>query len=122
MAYTTLTVLGADKAGDELIALMVAASTQDTDGFDFVNDGKTVLLVLDELSTGAGDTLTFSAINDKYGRAETTLTRTIVAKKIYVYGPFLPDIWNQVDGKVRCKFTTAAATTTIVAIRVDNAS
>jgi len=122
MAYTTLTVLGADKAGDELIALMVGADTAGTDGFKFDNDGKTVLLVLDELATGAGDTITFEAINDKYGRAEDTLTRTVTAKKIYVYGPFLPDIWNQSDGTVAFDFTTSASTTTLIAIRVDNPS
>jgi hypothetical protein len=120
MAYTTLTVLGADKAGDELIALMVGADTQDTEGFDFANDGKTVLLVLDELATGAGDTITFEAVNDPDGRAETTLTRTVTARKIYVYGPFLPLIWNQSNGRVRLKFTTASSKTTIIAIRVSN--
>ena len=32
MAYTELTVLAASKAGDELIALMVAANTQGSNG------------------------------------------------------------------------------------------
>ena len=118
MAYTELTVLGADKAGDELIALMVGASTQAADGFEFDNDGRTMLLVLDELATGAGDTITFEAILDRYGRAEDVLTRTVTAKKMFAYGPFLPEIWNQTDGKVKFKFTTAAATTQLVAIRV----
>ena len=120
MAYTTLTVLGADKAGDELIALMVGANSQGGDGFDFANDGQTVLLVLDELAAGAGDTMTFEAVNDPDGRAETTLARTVTAKKIYVYGPFLPLIWNQSDGRVRTKFTTANSKTKIMAIRVSN--
>lgn len=122
MAYTLLTVLDADKAGDELIALMVGADTQDTDGFDFPNDGQTVLLVLDQLAAGAGDTITFEAVTDPDGRAETTLTRAVTLKKIYVYGPFLPLIWNQSDGRVRLKFTTADAKTQIVAIRVSNPS
>ena len=120
MAYTELTVLGADKAGDELIALMVGASTQAADGFEFDNDGCTMLLVLDELATGAGDTITFKAILDRYGRAEDVLTRTVTAKKMFAYGPFLPEIWNQTDGKLKFKFTTAAVTTTLVAIRVAN--
>ena len=122
MAYTTLTVLGADKAGDELIALMVGADTQGGDGFDFANDGQTVLLVLDQLAAGAGDTITFEAVTDPDGRVETTLTRTVTAKKIYAYGPFLPLIWNQTNGRVRLKFTTADAKTQLVAIRVSNPS
>lgn len=120
MAYTLLTVLGADKAGDELIALMVGADTQGGDGFDFPNDGQTMLFVLDELAAGAGDTLTFEAVADPDGRTETTLTRTITAKKMYIYGPFLPLIWNQSDGRVRCKFTTANAKTKILAVRIAN--
>ena len=120
MAYTTLTVLDAVKAGSELIALMVGANTQGGDGFDFANDGQTIVFVLDALATGVGDTITFEAVVDPDGRAETTLTRTVTAKKIYAYGPFLPLIWNQSNGRIRLKFTTAAATTTLVAIRVSN--
>jgi len=120
--YTTLTVLAADKDGDELLALMVGADTQAADGFDFPNDGNVVLLVQDLVATGAGDILTLSGINDPYGRPEATLTRTITLKKMYIYGPFLPLIWNQSDGTINCKFTTAAATTLIAAIRVANPS
>lgn len=122
MAYTTLTVLDADKAGDELIALMVGSDTQAGDGFDFANDGRTILFVLDQLAAGAGDTITFEAITDPDGRSETTLTRTVTAQKLYFYGPFLPLIWNQSDGKVRLKFTTADAKTQIIAVRVSNPS
>jgi len=120
MGYTTLTVLASDKAGDELIALMVGSDTQDTDGFDFANDGRTILLVLDILATGAGDDITFEAVNDPDGRAEATLTRSVTAKKIFAYGPFLPLLWNQTDGRVRLKFTTAHSGTTVMAIRVAN--
>jgi hypothetical protein len=99
---------------------MVGADTQAGDGFEFVNDGKTILLVQDDVSTGAGDTITFEAIADSYGRLETTLTRTVTLKKMYAYGPFLPDIWNQSDGTVKLKFATHASTTLVIAIRVAN--
>ena len=122
MAYTTLTVLPAVKAGSELIALMVGADTQAANGFDFANDGQTIILVLDQLAAGAGDTITLEAVNDPDGRAETTLTRTVTAKKIFAYGPFLPLIWNQSNGRVRLKFTTADAKTQLMAIRVSNPS
>ena len=122
MAYTLLTVLDADKAGDELIALMVQADTQTASGFDFPNDGQTIILVLDELVGGTGGTITLEAITDPDGRVETTLTRTVTAKKIYPYGPFLPSIWNQTDGRVRFKFTAGANLDKIdvVVIRVSN--
>ena len=120
MAYTALTVLDTDKAGDELITLMVGADTQGGDGFEFLNDGKVILFVLDQLAAGAGDTITFECVNDPDGRTETTLTRTVTAKKMYFYGPFLPLIWNQTDGKVKFKFTTADAKTQLMAARIQN--
>ncbi len=120
MAYTALTVLPADIDGDELIALMVGSDTQGADGFEFANDGRTMLLVLDQLAAGAGDTITFEGVADKFGRSETTLTRTVTAKKIYAYGPFDPSLWNKTGGVVRFKFTTHDAKTTLVAIRVAN--
>jgi len=120
MAYTALTVLNSDIDGDELIALMVGADTQGADGFEFANDGKTVILVLDQLAAGAGDTITFECVADKYGRVESPLTRTVTAKKIYSYGPFMPEIWNQTGGLVKFKFTTADAKTQLMAISVKN--
>ena len=120
MAYTTLTVLANDIDGDELLALMVGADTQANDGFEFANDGRTILFVLDQLAAGAGDTLTFEANADKYGNTPSPLTRTITAKKAYMYGPFRPEEWNKTGGVVRCKFTTAAATTDLIAVRVAN--
>ena len=122
MAYTTLTVLDTDKAGDELITLMVGADTQAGDGFEFVNDGRTILFVLDELATGAGDTITFEDVVDSDGRSETTLTRAVTAKKLFFYGPFLPDIWNQAGGLVKFKFTTAISKTKVIAARISNPS
>jgi len=119
-AYTELTVLEADIDGDELIALMVGADTGGTSGFEFANDGRTLLYVLDQLAAGAGDTITLEGVADKYGRSESTLTRTVTAKKMYFYGPFDPALWNKGDGKVRFDFTTKAATTTLMAVRCAN--
>ena len=122
MAYTTLTVLDTAKAGNELIALMVGADTQAGDGFEFVNDGRVIIFVLDELATGAGDTITFEGVVDSDGRSETTLTRTVTAKKLFFYGPFLPDIWNQAGNLVKFKFTTANSKTKVIVARISNPS
>lgn len=117
--YTELTVLIAIKDGLlDLADGMVGADTQDTDGFEFLNDGKTVLIIVDDISTGAGDTLTLIDVADRYGRNEADLTRTLTLKKTAIIGPFLPEIWNQSDGKVKGKFTTAASTTLVAAVRV----
>jgi len=121
MAYTSLTVFEPDIDGDETLALMVLASTQGADGFKFVNDGKTILYVIDDVTSGAGDTVTFEANYDKYGHKESPLTRTVTAKKSYMYGPFRPELWNDYEGKVRFAFTTGAVTTSLIAVRVDKA-
>ena len=99
---------------------MVGSDTQDTDGFEFANDGHTIILVQDELSAGAGDTITIECVNDEYGRQESPLTRTITAQKAYSYGPFNPAIWNQTGGLLRFKFTTANAKTEVMVISVKN--
>lgn len=122
MAYTALTVLASDIDGDELIALMVGADTQGDGGFEFQNDGKTIIFVLDELALGAGDTITFQANADRFGNTPAPLTRTVTLKKLYFYGPFNPEEWNKVGGVVRLKFTTANAKTRIMAVRVANPS
>lgn len=122
MAYTALTVLASDIDGDELIALMVGSDTQGGDGFEVANDGRIMILVLDNLASGAGDTITFENVEDPFGREESPLTRTVTLKKIYSYGPFLPLVWNQTDGKLKFKFTTHASTTTLIAIRIADPS
>ena len=120
MAYTNMTVLDSDIDGDELIALGTAGNAGGTSGFEFNNDGRVQLLVLDQLAAGAGDTITFELVADKFGRNEATAARTVTGKKIFVYGPFEPGLWNKTGGKVRFDLTTKAATTTLWAIRCAN--
>jgi hypothetical protein len=120
MAYTTLTVVESTIDGSDLTALMVGSDTQGTSGFQFPNDGRIQLLVIDQVAAGAGDTLTFIGVNDKYGRAETSLARTITAKMAYSYGPFEPSLWNDAAGMVRFAFTTKDAKTRLAAVRIAN--
>jgi len=118
MAYTTLPVLDAVKAGTEIDGLEVGANTQGGNGFEFANDGKTILKVIE--GTGVAEGITFEAILDRFGRAEDVLTRVVTASKSFIYGPFMPEIWN-INGKLRFKFTGAAgAATTCMAIRVSH--
>lgn len=118
MPYTTLKVLGTDKAGDETLALETGADTQVANGFEFVNDGATVLKIIE--GSGAAEEITLEAIKDRYDRSEDTLTYTIDKDKTYIFGPWLPEIWN-IEGNVRFKFTkSAAAATTVLAISVAN--
>ena len=118
--YTALTVQVATTTGIlDLDAVMAAANTQAADGFSFVNDGKTVLVIKDA-AAGAGDTFTLVGKADEYGRHETAafLAKAIAAADEAIIGPFPKSLWDQAGGIVAGKFTTAAATTFIVAVKV----
>lgn len=119
-AYTELTVLGADIDGDSIIALLTDGDGGGDSGFEFANDGRVLLYVIDELATGAGDTITFEGVTDKYGRDEADLTRAVTLKGMFVYGPFDPSLWNKGSGMVRFDLTTKNAKTKMLAVRVAN--
>lgn len=83
---------GAQKAQDLTMADFVAAND-----FEFVNDGKTIL-VINNAGSGsqAADVI---SVADSAGRLQD-LTVTTTNGKISIAGPFNPSLWNQADGKV----------------------
>ena len=123
MADTTLVVTDVDREGIVDIAADTNAKATSTAGagfsYLFVNDGKTVLLVVNG-AVGA-DTYTFVAINDKYGRTET-LARTVLVSDSAIIGPFLPELWNDAAGRVKFNLGAGQATNFVLAARVANPS
>lgn len=118
MADQIMSVHNAVKAGDADLSAVtekVLGNAASTDYFYFPNDGKTVLVAI----VGASPKqITFTAVADRYGRTET-LAPTPTASKTAVYGPFLPELWNDANGRV--KFQAAAgglATDIYIAVRV----
>ena len=104
MADITFVVSEAVKAGildivnDTNVRLGNAAGTDD---FFMPNDGKTVLIIVGGAAAAA---ITFTQVNDKYGRAETThLTFTPTVSKSSIVGPFLPELWNNAAGCIKFK-------------------
>jgi hypothetical protein len=118
MADITMTVRPLTKVGvvdlsvDAYIQLGNAAGGSD---FLFPNDGKTFLLV----DGVTGDTFTFTARADKYGRTET-LTFVVAAGKWGAIGPFLPELWNDSAGMVHFVPTAGNAGDILLAVRVAN--
>jgi hypothetical protein len=119
MAREELTVKDAVKAGiDDLIDEATAGDDTDSgSGGSFANDGKTVLIC--QINGGSTETITFTAVNDPYGRTET-LAPTVADGKIGVIGPFMPEIWNQTNGKIYFALTQKSSSDRFVAVRVAN--
>ena len=118
MATVTMTVRPAVKAGvldldsDAYKQLGNAAGGSD---FIFPNDGKTILVV----DGVTGDTFTFTAVADKYGRTET-LAGVVGAGAWAIMGPFLPELWNDAAGYAHFKPTVGNAGDFLLAVRVAN--
>jgi hypothetical protein len=124
MARTELTVQVAVKAGIlDLIAGATAGNAIGTDGDvgkgKFANDGKTVLVA--SIGGAGSETITFTAVADKYGRTEA-LAPEVATGKIAVIGPFMPELWNQTGGMIYFELTTKDAADKFTAVRVANPS
>jgi hypothetical protein len=115
MTVRPLTKAGvSDLAADAYVQLGNAAGGAGGE-FLFPNDGKTFLYV----DGVTGDTFTFTAVADKYGRTET-LAVTVAAGKNGAYGPFLPELWNNAAGCVRFIVTAGNVGDLLLAVRVAN--
>lgn len=116
MADQVMTVVECVKAG--ILDLSGNASAKAGNAaagsnFLFPNDGKTVLFV----DGVTGDTFTFTPVVDKFGRTET-LAPVVAAGKKALIGPFLPELWNNSDGRVVFKPTAGNALDILLAVRV----
>lgn len=118
MADQIMTLTEGIKAGFADLSAAANAklgNSASTDYFYFPNDGKVVLVAI----VGATPKqITFTPVVDRFGRTET-LAPTPTASKTAVYGPFLPELWNDANGRV--KFQPAAgglATDIYVALHV----
>ena len=102
------------------VAAGVRAGNAATPGniFLFPNDGKTFVVMYAD--GGAGDTLTFTGKNDKYGRPSADLDFAIATAKTGIVGPFDPSLWNDADGKVKFTLTTGNASSFLLAVRISN--
>jgi len=120
MADVTMGVVQAVKAGILDVSGHADAELGNAAGGDYFympNDGHTVLAI----DGFTGDTFTFTAVNDPYGRTET-LAPVVAAGKIAVLGPFMPELWNQNNGCVKFKPTVGNAGDILLAVRVTNPS
>ena len=99
MADQTMTIVDGVKAGVlacEDHASKLAGNAAGADDFIMANDGRTVLVVV---AGAAVKTISVTPINDKYGRTET-LTLSPTASKTNIFGPFLPELWNNSSGQL----------------------
>lgn len=116
MADQTMIVVEGVKAGILDVAghgSALAGNAAGGDDFLMPNDGKTVL-VIDGVT---GDTFTFTAVNDKYGRTET-LAPVVAIGNYAIIGPFLPELWNNSAGQIVFKPTAGNVGDLLLAVRV----
>ncbi len=122
MAVQTMVVVPAVKAGIVDIAGNGDALAGDASGGDnwqLPNDGKTVLLVV--AGAAAGDTFTFTAVPNRFGRTET-LAPVVAAGNSAIIGPFAPELWNNEAGQIIMVPAVGKATDTLLWVRVADPS
>ncbi len=118
MANLVMVVAEVDKDGIlDIGAHANVRAGDDADTFTMPNDGRTVLVV----EAGTGDTFTFTAVPDKFGRTET-LAPVVAAGKFAIIGPFLPDLWNDSTGYITITPTTGNSDDFLLAVRVNDPS
>ena len=112
MTIATLTPSEVSISG--LLENPTALGATDT-GFNFVNDGSTLLLV----ENGSGSAVTVTLDAQTYGGLSLVdPTVSIAAGATKIIGPFKPSLFNDSNGKVTATISTAATTVKGQAIRV----
>ncbi len=122
MAVQTMVVVPAVKAGILDIAAhgdALAGNAAGGDNWQLPNDGKTVLMIV--AGAAAGDTFTFTAVANRFGRTEA-LAPVVAAGKSATIGPFDPELWNNEAGQIIMVPTSGEATDTLLWVRVADPS
>ena len=78
-------------------AVLTNTNAVAADDHEFVNDGKTVLIVKN--GGGGTTTVTIKAVSCSHGRVGD-IVQAITAGLDFQFGPFPQGEWNQVNGKV----------------------
>ena len=84
------------------------------DGNKFVASGKDLVLV--EETAGAGQTITFSSVNDPYGRTGDITTYALGANEFAVFGAFNVVGWRQTDNNIYFEANSANVKVVVVAL------
>ncbi len=121
MAVQTMVVVPAVKAGILDIGAhgdALAGNAGGGSNWQLPNDGKTVLVI----EGGAtGDTFTFTAVANRFGRTES-LAPSVAANKNAIIGPFAPELWNNEAGQIIMVPTAGRSDDTLLWVKVANPS
>lgn len=83
-------------------------------GNQFVASGKD--LVIAEETAGVAQTITFSSVNDPFGRTGDITAYSIGANELAVFGPFEVVGWRQTDNNIYFEANSANVKVVIAAI------
>jgi hypothetical protein len=103
---TTISVQQPTDAG----SVLTRTNGDAANNHDFINNGNTVLIVKNGGGSSINVTVKFGS--DKFGRTGTRVV-AVAASEEKVIGPFVPELYNQSDGKVQ--FDLSAATSVTIA-------
>ena len=122
MADVTMTLIEPTKSGVlDLAGHADVEAGNAAGGSDWYmpNDGNVVLVFI---ADGAGgDTVTITAVADKYGRTET-LAPVVASGKTAIIGPFMPELWNSSPGLLKFSLTSENAADVLAAVKIANPS
>lgn len=110
MATVTLDPVAQSRDGVDLTVAMETVDPADT--YEFLNDGRTVLIV--DNGTGDDCVATIVTPNTKDGNAIADKAVTMATAKTWSLGPYLPSVYNNSNGKVTVTFDKAVD---VVAVR-----
>jgi len=106
MAYTALTVANPGESG----AMVAMANADTSNGNKFANDGKTMLEIFNNGSTGSL-TVTIATGGTKGGKALADDTHVLTTTQRKRVGPFRPDVYNVESGTdAGCVLVTVTGT------------
>lgn len=108
MAQETLTVQHVLRTGAEVSYQSVTTA----DGFRFLNDGKTIMVVVEKNTADCEVSIIPVAKVD--GLAAAAKTVDVKSAKAYVFGPWPPEIYNDTNGYAN--FTIEANEASAVAV------
>ncbi len=120
MARTTISVftpLGGFNAYAADAANVVPAAMSGSSGDDgnqFVASGND--LVIAQETAGAPQTITFSSVNDPFGRTGDITSYSIGANETAAFGPFAVVGWRQTDNKIYFEANSANVKVVIAAL------
>lgn len=109
MPRTSFTIVDSPAFGDG-VASIAAEAVDNTNGNDFLNDGRCVAIVSNSSGGSLTVTLTLPA-GPRTANESVTKTLAVANGAVAHFGPFPPDLYNDTSGKAYLDWSTGTSVT-----------